>query len=311
MTSLKKDSCSKSNFSLDKEEFTRQSCPKVKTEGIFDRVVKETIQEEKNKKKSNLINNNDPELLTLYKEAQTYKNNLDKIIFQNQVTTDEAVELISLYIESVLFPIRDLLVIKRSYLSNQFANEINLNNLQLKLPDGLIRDLNQDQNNIITQGPNPSASPFYMELIPSTNGNFQTLAFSPSDIIRRDVLTLMKAPTSKNYVLSLKWMTLHMMLSQVYLYDTILGSKSNIQIPNSCQNHFNGNLPNELKFKVEEGVGDQYLDNILAGHGLTFKQDDASYLDYYIDNINVCFISLFLRAILNYSTIFVIRFLLY
>ncbi len=286
ISSLKKDSCSKSDYNLDKEEFTRQSCPKIKTDGIFDRVVKETIKAEKSNKKDNPVYSSNKEILQLYKEAVNFKYMLKGLFANNQLSPEEAVDLTSTYIENILLPIRDMIVITRSYLTNEFSGNIYIKNLQMQLPDALIQELNSDQINILTQGPDPMSAPFYLELIPSTDGESQTLSFSPSDIIRRDVVTLLKAPTSKNYVLSLKWMTLHMMLSQVYLYNTILGNKGNITIPNSCQNHFNGSLPPELKFKVEQGVGDKFLENILSGHGLTFKEDDSSYIDYYIDNIN-------------------------
>jgi hypothetical protein len=124
-----------------------------------------------------------------------------------------------------------------------------------------------------------------MEVKKQENGSYK-LKFSDTDIIRHDVVTLLKAPSAKNYVIALKWMTLHMMLSQVYLYETILGNKADIAIPNACQTHFNGNLPAKFKFSYEPGVGEQFLENILSSHGLTYKDDDSSYLDYYIDNVS-------------------------
>ena len=286
MASLKKDSCTETDFNLDKEEFTKQACPKIKKKGIFDQVVNDIISQEKSSKKPSAINSNDPDINRLYNEALKFKNEL-KIAFSNRdLNAEEVVDLSVNYVENILMPFRDLVVIKRSYLSVDYINGINLPNLQLQIPAAFFHEFNNDQLNLLTQGPNPSAEPFYLELIPSINGDYTTLSIAPSDIIRRDVLTLMKAPTSKNYVQALKWMTLHMMLSQVFLYDTVLGNKNKLVIPNSCQNHFNGNLPNELNFKVEDGVGDQFLENILMGHGLSYKQDDSAYLDYYVDNIN-------------------------
>lgn len=182
-------------------------------------------------------------------------------------------------------PIRDIVVIKRSYLPKENDGKDFYNKLQPFMTAEFFNNLGQNEIGLITQGPNPGTTPFYMEAKKIPNGGYR-LSFSETDIIRHDVLTLLKAPSSKNYVIALKWMTLHMMLSQVYLYETILGNKADLSIPNSCQTHFNGNLPAKFKFSYEEGVGEQFLENILSSHGLTYKDDDSSYLDYYIDNVS-------------------------
>lgn len=286
MSSLKKDSCAQDSFTLDKDEFVQKNCPKIKIEGLFDRVVKKTIEEEKsNKPLSYFQNKIDPEFSALYKEAYVYLKIINTISANEDYTVDERIELVTSYVENILLPIRDLVVIKRSYVSKENDGSDFYKNLRPTLPDSLAQGLSTEQFGLLTQGPNPATSPFYMEIV-QISGQSYLLSFSPTEIIRHDIVTLLKAPSSKNYVLAMKWMTLHMMLSQVYLYDTILGSKGAINIPNTCQNQFNGNLPSQFKFKLEEGAGEQFLESILSGHGLTFKQDDTAYLDYYIDNIN-------------------------
>ncbi len=286
MASLKKDSCAQDNYFLDKEEFVQKNCPKIRVRGLFDRIVKKTIDEEKrNIAPTVVLDPIDPEFIALYTEAQKYLKTTNEISFDENYSIDERIDLIATFVENVLLPIRDLVVIKRTYQSKDQDGSEYYKNLLPSLPESFSHGLSNEQTGLLTQGPNPATSPFYME-ITSLGGRTLKLNFSASDIIRHDVITLLKAPTSKNYVLALKWMTLHMMLSQVYLYDTILGSKGALQVPNSCQNQFNGNLPSEFKFKFEEGMGEQFLENILAGHGLTFKKDDSAYLDYYIDNIN-------------------------
>lgn len=286
MASLKQDSCSVDNFTLDKEEFVQKNCPKVKVEGLFDKIVKKTIEEEKAKKPLTYFQNKvDPEFLALVREAQTYLRSVNAVTLDGNYSDDDRIDLIATYVDNVLMPVRDLVVIKRSYLPKESDGSEYFKGLLPAIPESFTRGLSNEQLGLLTMGPNAATSPFYMEITAVGSRNY-VLSFSPSDIIRHDVVTLLKAPTSRNYVLALKWMTLHMMLSQVYLYDTILGTRSPLSIPNSCQNQFNGNLPSEFKFKFEEGVGDQFLESILAGHGLTFKKDDTAYLDYYIDNVN-------------------------
>ena len=287
MASVKRDSCSVDNYSLDREEFNQKACPKVKVEGYFDKVVKATIQEEKSKKKqlTYFQNKIDPKFVAFTTEAQGYLKALGPILHNENYSHADRAELLATYVENVLLPVRDVVVIMRSYLPKEDDGKIFYLGLQPYMTPAFVKGLDQSELGLITQGPNPASSPFYLEIQPAENGIYR-LSFSATDIIRRDVITLLKAPSSKNYVMALKWMTLHMMLSQVYLYDTILGSRADLAIPNSCQTHFNGNLPSKFKFTYEEGVGEQFLENILASHGLTYKEDDSSYLDYYIDNVN-------------------------
>ena len=287
MASVKRDSCSLDNYSLDREDFDKKSCPKVKIEGYFDKVVKQTIKEEKAKKPLTYFQNKlDPEFVAFTKEAQSFLTQLGPKIHNANFSIEDRAALLAEYVENVVFPVRDIIVIKRSYVEKEDDGKIVYDSLQPYMTHEFVENLSQNELGLITQGPNPGTAPFYMEVKKSEGGKSYRLTFSPTDIIRHDVVTLLKAPSSKNYVLALKWMTLHMMLSQVYLYETILGNKADLTIPNSCQTHFNGNLPAKFKFSYEEGVGEQFLENILASHGLTYKDDDMSYLDYYIDNVS-------------------------
>lgn len=286
LASVKKDSCSKDNFSLDREEFNQKSCPKIKKEGYFDKVVKATIKEEKEKRPLTYFQKKlDPEFDYFSMEAKSFLRSVNALTANEKYTTEERANLLAEYVENVLMPIRDVVIIKRSYLPQEQDGREFYQNLQPVLTDSFVDNLSPAENGLITQGPNPSTSPFYLEIKPGPNGN-HILQFSATDIIRRDVATLLKAPSTKNYVIALKWMTLHMMMSQVFLYDTILGNKARLKIPQACQNHFNGNMPAEFSFNFEDGAGEQFLENILASHGLTFKEDDIAYLDYYVENIS-------------------------
>jgi hypothetical protein len=283
MASLKRDSCSKDNFSVDKNEFQTKACPKVKKEGYFDKVIKQTIREEKEKKALSFFQNKwDPDFDYFNMEAKSFNRNINTFMANENYPIEDRAKLLSEYVYNVLMPMRDLVIIKRSYLPQEADGREVYLNLQPKLTNAFVQSMGDSEKNIITQGPNPGSDPFYMEVIEAGNG--YALAFSPTDIIRHDVVTLLKAPTTKNYVMALKWMTLHMMMSQIYLYETILGNRGKMAIPTSCQNHFNGNLPPYFNFTFEDGVGEQFLENILSSHGLTYKEDDSSYIDYYIEN---------------------------
>ncbi len=50
----------------------------------------------------------------------------------------------------------------------------------------------------------------------------------------------------------------------------MMGIEEPIEIPNSCQNHLNGDLPEEVKMQYSSKDGEGLLTRILADHGLIF-----------------------------------------
>ena len=238
MRSISRDSCSESLYKVDREEFNQKVCPKIKVEGYFDTIVKDTIAQEKEKKPVKIFQQKiDPKFIAFHNEAKEFIKIVEAQLHNENSSTKDRAQLLAEYVENVLLPIRDLVIVMRAYLPKEDDGKIFYTTLQPYVADTFIDQLGPSELGLITQGPDPRAHPFYMELRPATSG-ISRLSFSETDIIRRDVITLLKAPTSKNYVMALKWMTLHMMLSQVYLYDTILGNKSDLNIPSSCQTHF-------------------------------------------------------------------------
>lgn len=287
MSSLKKNSCSEASFSIDKEVYKSKKCPAQKKEGYFDLLVKRTINEEKSKKASTLGNVvNEKAYVNYMTAATTYYKGVMGLINSNLISKNEKVTLLSAYLENVLLPVRDLNIILTAY-QNQALAQISKNFIGLVpyISESLYRSLSTTQKNILTQGTNPVGDPLYLEFKKQQNGRYK-LSYSESDVLRRDVVTLLKAPTSKNYVLALKWMTLHMMVSQIYLYNSLLGNKGSIAVPKSCQTNLNGNIPSKLSFEFDESVGNEFIQNILAGHGLTYSEEDITYVDYYVDNVN-------------------------
>lgn len=285
MTAFKQNSCSSTGFSFDKD-FQSQVCKKVKAEGLISRLVRDVVKAEKDEKPQTAFKGlNDKDFQMLYRVAQSYLSVINNEAKDQNVSQSDKIGLISFYTGNVLLPMRELIVVKRSYLSREENGQRELISLLPRFPNEMIDDLPTELHGLLTQGPNPSADPYSMEIIDIGKG-MSALQFKGNEIMRRDIMSILKAPTAKNYVLGLKWMTLHMMLSQVYIYDTILGNNKSFPIPQSCQNHLNGDLPNAFNFKFEETMGEQFMDGILTGHGLAFNQDDLSYLDYYIDNVN-------------------------
>src|SRR5690606_3675365 len=111
------------------------------------------------------------------------------------------------------------------------------------------------------------------------------IAIDENTILSRDVMTLMKAPSTLNYVRALKLMTLHMMMSQLYVYESMQerGARD-IEIPLSCRNHFNVDLPAKMRFNFVDGQGEEFLENMLSNHGLTFSPSNYQFIEYYMEN---------------------------
>ena len=287
MKSVKKNSCSVDNYIIDKEHFSEKKCPKLKKDGYLDRIVKKTIQEEKDgKEKLSFFQEKvDPEFIKHSQTAANFLKEVSNYLHNESIASSVRAKLLIEYADSVLLPIRDIVVAKRSYLPKENDGSIFYLSLQPYLTERFVDQLTELEFKQITQGIDPVLSPFYL-MIKDINSNTRRLVFSDKEIIKRDIITLLKAPTAKNYVMALKWMTLHMMLTQVFMYDDILENNSELTIPKSCQNHFNGNLPASFKFEYEDKSSEKFIHGLLIGHGLAFNEEDPTFLNYYLENVN-------------------------
>src|SRR5690606_38384142 len=140
-------------------------------------------------------------------------------------------------------PMRDLVVTRRSYFPTEYDGSWYYQSLLPEFPTRLFPTNDMEGRDRIKLGPNPSVDPYHIAIEDRRFGRSQ-IKIDENTILSRDVLTLMKAPSTLNYVRALKLMTLHMMMSQLYIYESMQerGAKY-IDIPRSCQNHFNGDLP--------------------------------------------------------------------
>jgi hypothetical protein len=199
MSSVKRNSCAEDNFTFDREEFNKHECPKIKKIGYFDTIVKKTIDEEKDKKRVTIFQNKiDPTFIAFIKEAQDLLKETEPHLLESKYEAIERAELLAKYVENILLPIRDVVVIMRSYLPKEDDGKVIYLSLQPTVSEEFIQKLDKDGLGLITQGPNPAGNPFYLKIAKIENGLYQ-LQFSPTDIIRRDVITLLKAPSAKNY----------------------------------------------------------------------------------------------------------------
>lgn len=284
---LEKNACSESRFSLDpKEEEHSEDCSVVKKLGLIDRLVAKTIDNERNELEVESFRLDDSSVRELHQQAEYLKGEVRKYLYDNQVERAERVAVLVAYLDSVVLQMRDLVVTKRSYMDEQeYDGTYFYLQLLPEFPSSLIRKEDSESIDKVTMGPNPSTEPFHLNIVDKGMGRLG-LEFREMDIISRDIVTLLRAPTKMNYIRALKWMTLQMMVSQVALYNKMVGEDTEVKIPRSCSAHFNGNLPETIKMQINEHTGEQYIDGLLNNHGLVVDPSNYQFIEYYIDNVS-------------------------
>lgn len=287
LSRLEKNACSEMAYKFDpKNEGQERDCTVESTPGFIDRLAQETMKLEKNEQDVPAFRLDDPKVRELHKKAEYLLGEVRKYIYDNQIEREKRVLLLSRYLDSVALPVRDLIVAKRAYMDElEYDGEYFYKSLLPDFPNDLIRKGENHYLDMLTSGPNPSISPFNLKVMDKGFGT-SGFAYIPMDSLSRDIVTLLKAPTNKNYLRALKWMTLQMMVSQSSLYNKIIGDKDEVEIPQSCQSHFNGDLPRSVVMEKNEQTGDQYIEGLLTSNGLVFDGGNYQYLEYFIDNVD-------------------------
>lgn len=286
LSRLEKNACSEARYSLDPKEQKEEKCTVEKTLGLLDVLVEKTIDAERNEQEVAAFRLDDLEVRELHKEAEYLKSEVRKYLYNNKIDRAQRVEILVSYLDSVVLQMRDLIVTKRSYMDEQeYDGTYFYRQLLPEFPGSLIRQEDAAFVDKITMGPNPSTEPFHLSIVDRGMGR-KSLEFREMDIISRDIVTLLKAPTKLNYIRALKWMTLQMMISQVALYNTMIGEDTEVAIPRSCSAHFNGDLPSTLKMQLNESTGNQYIEGLLSNHGLVIDASNYQFIEYYMDNVS-------------------------
>tara|TARA_R110002072_G_scaffold1989_3_gene16491 strand:- start:55560 stop:60197 length:4638 start_codon:yes stop_codon:yes gene_type:complete len=282
---IKTNACGQKYFSYDEQKTTEEStkCESKRKLGYIDNVIKSVMEKEAQEEEPSPFRLDDPDVRKFHKKAEFLLQEVRKYMADRDIEADERKKILIDYIAKVMMPMRDLIVIMRSYIPNEYNGVFFYESLLPEFPTRLFPVDDLDSRDLITMGPNPSADPFYLKIEDMKWGRSR-LRFRDTEAMGRDIVTLLKAPTAKNYVRSLKWMTLQMLLQQTFIYSSMLGDNKPIQLPNSCKNHFNGSLPSELKFSYDKQQGQEFLDNILSNHGLTYSAGNYQFMDFYMNS---------------------------
>lgn len=262
-----------------------ESCQLERVDGYIDQLIEDAISSDRRDGEisRDFIQRLDEDIDQFFLSARIIKSHVEKYFDDRSVSIESRQELLVYYLESILMPLRDLSVLRKSFDESQ--SDLNFQEVLLTVPNEIFQNGHVDIIDKVTMGPNPSNDPFFLK-IESLNNGRSLVTFNELEIITRDIITLMKAPTRDNYMQSLKWMTLQMMLSQIFIYQSMLGEESHVEIPRSCQQQLAGHVPDEMQFSFNEGQGEEFIDAILSNHGLTYNGENYEYIEYYLENIS-------------------------
>lgn len=287
LSRLEKNACSEMAYTFDPlNEGKEQDCTVEQEKGFIDQLAQQTMELERQEKEVPAFRLDDPKVRELHQKAEYLLGEVRKYIYNNRIEREKRILLLSAYLESVALPVRDLIVAKRAYMDElEYDGEYFYKSLLPDFPNSMVRENEGHYLDILTSGPNPSTSPFNLKIVQKGFGTSR-FEYIPMDSLSRDIVTLLKAPTNKNYLRALKWMTLQMMISQSSLYSKIIGDREDVKIPQSCQSHFNGDIPNRVVMEKNEQTGDEYIEGLLSSNGLLFEGGNYQYLEYFIDNVD-------------------------
>lgn len=267
----------------EKQKPAAQECVSKKVPGYIETKAQEIMKaeadniEEDQRADFSLEN---AEVRGFHKEALFLMGEVRKYLTDDSLSKDDRVGLLVEFLGSVSLPMRDLVTVLRAYTPLEYDGKYFYESLLPEFSGSLIED--EISKDLIESGPNKMVENFYLE-VESRGWGKIGLRYNPNDVIARDIVALLNAPTAKNYTRASKWMTLQMMLTQVATYDAMMGIEKPIEVPKSCQNHLNGDLPEEIKMQYSAKDGEGLLNRILADHGLIYSEGNTDYTEFYYD----------------------------
>lgn len=287
LNGLKTNACGQYIYSWDKETPAEENktCEPKRQNGYIDNVVASIMKNEADEKKPEPFRLDNPEVRKHHKQAEYLLQEVRKYLVHPDFSIEERRELLISYLDSVALPMRDLIVILRSYIPQEYNGVFFYESLLPDFSMSLFPEEDKGALDRLLLGPNPSVKPFYLKLEVMKYGRAR-VRYREVEILGRDITLLMKAPTAMNYTRALKWMTLQMMLQQIFIYKSMIGDTSAESIPRSCSNHFNGDLPSEIAFKYNGDQGKDFIDNILSKQGMIYDKDNYQFVEYYMNAYN-------------------------
>jgi len=273
------------------EEVGQEECKPERIAGHLDSIVEKIIQSEENNKgvaKVAKVTADDLQALEFQRKASSLKFDIMEFARNKNFTTNERRLILLNYLNDVALPIRDYFIATESYLEKYTKDISSFINIALpSIPSDLLEG--DDAKTFVSQievGLNPSVSPFHLKLeMPLLFGE-PKVVYDQAKILGRDSLSILKAPTSLNYVKALKWMTIQMMITQKKSYNAMNNDFSDIEVPNSCQTKDNGRLSAIIKNEYTPAQANEILDNILINQKMVISEDNSDFIEFYLHSVD-------------------------
>ena len=276
-------------------------CKPERVQGHLDTIVEKIIKAEEDNKgelRKITVTLKDMKASSFQVHASKLFEEVKTFIRNKHYSVNERRIVLLQFLENVSLPMRDYYIAIESYLETKLeSTTIFYEHLLPSVPSDLLEgaDATTFESSLI-EGLTPSVSPFFLKLTKPLLFGDTTLEYNQAKILQRDSIAILKAPTTLNYVRSLKWMSIQMMTEQMQMYDSMNGDVKDIEIPVSCQTPSNGNLDASFKSSYTKENGDEILDNTLINHKLTiafFKDEDiiindedTDFIDHYLHNVD-------------------------
>lgn len=262
-----------------------QTChPNVET-GIKQAILP-VMAEKSEEEKDYILTRDGSEYIGQLRNFTQLKSMVETYVFNTGYAENDRREVLYSYIENVVIPTREILLISMpddlGELSSLYAS------LFPQFPKNLFSDYE-----ILVElelGPNSQNVPFFVKLKEVDNTK-ATIVFNNLKRLSVDIASLMESATYDNYFRALRRSTLLMMFSQIQFYDAISGKESKIEIPQSCQNPLNGNMPSRLVHGYDENreFGDTLVTNIIQDYKLAYTDESHHLEEFYnsVQNVDI------------------------
>lgn len=282
-----------------------KECETKKIPGLIDMTVARILKSENEESDYSGLSKNDEQINSMYSWGLKLKNQLASILKATYIDDEIKKSALASYVQSVPLGMRDIIIVTRNYQSDEIDGKNYFNSLLPFIPLELFEEIENKNFDLNSSGRSSRSFENLMygpkadylldvDYDSLTSEGRVKLIFNEAEmVVRRDVGTLLKALTSKNYMTALRMLTVFMMSKQIRNYEAMVGYSSfeddrSIHLPKSCQTKRNGYLPSNLNIKfsehapTEKKIEDDMIYKILFSEGLIGSDEKPGDLDWYL-----------------------------
>ncbi|MDD0851485.1 hypothetical protein HBN50_00190 [Halobacteriovorax sp. GB3] len=211
-------------------------------------------------------------------EAMKYKKDIQRLM-DSDLSFDIKREAVLHYIHNVLLPYRDLFVVTRKATN---GSKVIFDSLYPVFDAELF--VTEEEVSKISLGIDQYNDPVFNNLVELEEG--MSIRFDEAKMVKRDIITLMKAPSADNYFQVLRWFTVNMLLQQKRYFSSVLNAQDDlVDVPLQCQEKMeNGSLPSKVEFTINKKFQGKHAEILLSNLGYVDGEYGAFAREYFLEN---------------------------